>query len=145
VYTPTTTPDDEAPGWIDRDGAAFYAAWFGFAASVLQDLRARAQEDEEPSRVQIWPEHFDMSVEIGSEAAGRRAGFGCSPGDDEHPMPYAYVTPWGQAPEDPYWTEPHFRGARIGWDAIAALPDQRGAVLAFFCQGRDLLRSIRRK
>jgi hypothetical protein len=145
AYTPSTTRDDDAPRLVEPDGAAFYAAWFGFSTSVLEELRAEAHADEEPARVQLWPEHFDLSVELGAEADGRRAGFGCSPGDGEHPLPYAYVTPWGDVPDDPYWTEPHFRGARIGWDAIAAAVDQRDAVLEFFRQGRDLLRSVSRK
>ena len=75
-----------------------------------------------------------MSVELGSEAAGRR-GVRCSPGDDEHPLPYAYVTPWGDVPRITYWTEPHFRGARIGSDAIAALVDQRDAVARVLLPG----------
>ena len=43
--------------------------WYGFAASVLEELRADAGPDLEPSRVQLWPEHFDMAVELGAEAA----------------------------------------------------------------------------
>src|SRR5256885_1014850 len=72
---------------VDEDAARCLADWYGFAASVLEQLRAEAPAELEPSRVQLWPEHFDMSVELGPEAAGQRAGFGCSPGDAQHPEP----------------------------------------------------------
>src|SRR5207247_8968133 len=68
---------------VDPAAARCVAEWYGFAVSVLEQLRAEAGSDLEPSRVQLWPEHFDMAVELGPEAAGRRAGFGCSPGDDD--------------------------------------------------------------
>jgi hypothetical protein len=142
VYTPTTTPDEDATARIEPAGAGFYGEWFGFAASVLEQLRHEAAADEQPSRVQLWPEHFDLSFEFGDEASGRRAGYGCSPGDAEHPLPYAYVVPWGEVPDDPFWSEAHFRGAGLNWEAIAGAENQRSAVLDFFRHGRDLLRML---
>lgn len=140
-YTPETDPDDDAPQLVEAAGVAFFSEWFGFAASVLEELRFEATPEEDASRVQLWPEHFDMAFEMGSEEAGRRAGYGCSPGDTEHPCPYAYVVPWGAGADDPFWCEPHFRGARMDWVAITAAVEQRDAVLEFFRQGRDLLRA----
>jgi hypothetical protein len=142
VYTPTTAPDEDAPARIEPAGAAFYGAWFGLAASVLEELRVETAVDENASRVQLWPEHFDLSFELGDEASGRRAGYGCSPGDSDHPLPYAYVVPWAEVPPDPYWGETHFRGASLEWDAIAAASDQRAGLLDFFRRGRDLLRML---
>ena len=54
-----------------RPPRAFIGDWFGFAYSVLEELRARATAEQAPSRVQIWPEHFDAALELGAEAAGR--------------------------------------------------------------------------
>jgi hypothetical protein len=142
AYTPTTEPDDAAPALVEAGGTAFFGEWFGFATSVLEHLRSEATADEEASRVQLWPEHFDLAFEQGAESAGRRAGFGCSPGDAEHPLPYAYVVPWAEVPDDPFWAEPHFRGAALGWNAISSAQDQRAAVLDFFRHGRDLLRML---
>jgi hypothetical protein len=142
VYEPTTPPDEDAPALVDPVAASFYADWFGFAASVLEELRAEAGDDEGASRVQLWPEHFDLSFEQGSEAAGRRAGFGCSPGDIAHPLPYAYVVPWAAVVPDPFWAEQSFRGASLTWEAITGAPDQRRTVLEFFRHGRDLLRML---
>lgn len=112
---------DSTPLDVDVAASAWLGDLFGFAASVLEQLRAEAPEGSDPSRVQIWPEHFDMAVELGSEAAGRRAGFGVSPGDDETPEPYLYVTPWAS---DGYEAAP--------LRAILDAPDQREAALAFY-------------
>lgn len=37
----------------------------------------------------LWPEHFDVGAEE------HQVNYGASAGDDEHPLPYAYVAPWG--------------------------------------------------
>jgi hypothetical protein len=67
-------PDDIAlasePLLVDATASAFLGDWYGFAASVLEELRAEASADAKPSRVQLWPEHFDVAVELGSEATG---------------------------------------------------------------------------
>ena len=36
----------------------------------------------------LWPEHFDVA------ATEDEVNYGVSPGDDFHPLPYAYVGPW---------------------------------------------------
>lgn len=36
----------------------------------------------------LWPEHFDVAV------TEDEVNYGVSPGDDFHPLPYAYVGPW---------------------------------------------------
>ncbi|MBJ7329740.1 MAG: hypothetical protein JHC95_07585 [Solirubrobacteraceae bacterium] len=112
---------DSTPLEIDVQASSWLGELFGFAVSVLEQLRADAPHDAAPSRVQLWPEHFDMAVEIGAEATGRRAAFGISPGDESQPEPYLYVSPW----------------ASEGFDAlplggILDAPDQRDAALAFF-------------
>lgn len=112
---------DASPLAVDVAAADWIGELFGFAVSVLEQLRAEAPGDSEPSRVQIWPEHFDMAVELGAEAAGRRAAFGVSPGDDASPEPYLYVSPWAS---DSYESAP--------LAAILDAPDQREAALAFF-------------
>lgn len=112
---------DSSPLELDPAASTWLGDMYGFGTSVLEQLRAEAPPESEPSRVQLWPEHFDLAVEIGDESAGRRAGFGISPGDDATPEPYLYVTPW----------------ATEGYEAaplrtILGAPDQREAALAFF-------------
>jgi len=119
---------------VDPNASALLGDWFGFGASVLEELRAGAGEDLEPSRVQIWPEHFDIAVEIGSESAGRRAGFGASPGDDEHPEPYLYVVPWGEVPAGELWQASGFAGAELPFSALLGAEDQRASAVGFFTE-----------
>jgi hypothetical protein len=117
---------------VDAQAARQLADVFGFAASVLEELRAAAGEDLEPSRVQLWPEHFDMSVELGAEEAGRRAGYGVSPGDADHPEPYAYVVPWREQPPGGLWQASGFAGAELTYSDLLLASDQRALALSFF-------------
>jgi hypothetical protein len=140
VYAPATTLTPDVPLVLDSGSVEFLGAWFGFAASVLEQLRAETDPADEPSRVQLWPEHFDPSVDLGDEHAGHRGTFGASPGDDAHPDPYLYVTHWADVGEDDYWNEEHFPGATLTVVTLAAAPDQRGSALTFLRRGRELLR-----
>jgi hypothetical protein len=117
---------------ISPAAAWFLGDWFGFAYSVLEQLRAEAAPAIEPARVQIWPEHFDAAVELGSEADGTRAAYGCSPGDELHPEPFAYVATWRPAPPGELWQATAFNGAELPYAELVAAPDQRAAALAFF-------------
>jgi hypothetical protein len=125
------------PPALDRDATIFLADWYGFAASVLETARAEAASDgEASSRVQLWPEHFDMSVDLGDEAQGTKGTFGASPGDDAHPEPYLYVTHWAPVPSTDFWNDASFGGASMPLAALVATADQRGAALEFVRQGR---------
>ncbi len=119
------------PLGVDPESAVFLGDWFGFAASVLEELRASARADLDPSRVQLWPEHFDLAVEIGAESAGARAGYGFSPGDDQHPEPYVYVVPWVAPASGELWQASGFAGAELAYADLLDEPDQRAAGLAF--------------
>ncbi|HYV58454.1 MAG TPA: hypothetical protein VFA62_00130, partial [Acidimicrobiia bacterium] len=140
VYTPATRLVPDAPLVLDQSAVGFLGAWYGFAASVLEQLRAEARPAEGPSRVQLWPEHFDLSVDLGDEQAGGRGTFGASPGDDDEPDPYLYVTHWADVTDDPYWNEERFGGAKLTAVELAGAPDQREVALTFLRRGRDLLR-----
>ena len=125
---------------VDPGAARALADWYGFAASVLEQLRAEAGPQLEPSRVQLWPEHFDMAVELGPEAGGRRAGYGCSPGDQDHPEPYVYVVPWeAAAAAGEGWNAGAFTGAELSYAELRTAADQRAAALDFFRDRLDTL------
>jgi hypothetical protein len=133
VYTPTTARSADEELVVDVDAAHALGDWFGYGASLLEQLRADATADDAPARVQIWPEHFDIAVDIGDKAAGRRANYGASPGDDEHAEPYLYVGPWGPYGGDPFWNEPF--GASLSYAQIVDGADG----LAFLRHGKELL------
>lgn len=133
--------DPDEPLAVTPVAAGFTGDWFGFAWSVLEQIRAETPELH-PSRLQLWPEHFDAAFDQGDEAAGRRAGYGCSPGDhhpDGDPEPYVYLSLWAKddVPDDPFWNAPF--GAKLPWSELSAADDHREAALQFFRQGRALL------
>jgi hypothetical protein len=132
---------DDAPPAVDADAARFLGDWYGFAYSVLEELRAGADAALEPSRVQLWTEHFDPSVELGSESDGRRAAFGASPGDGVHPGPYLYVAPWSPPAAGELWNAAAFAGAELTFDALVDAGHQRAAALDFFRARLDALQA----
>jgi hypothetical protein len=136
VYTPTTALDLDAPLPVDRDAAAVLAGWFHFASRVLEEWRGEHSTDA-PSRVQMWPEHFDLSVDLGNADAGTRANFGASPGDGAISEPYLYVGPWDiarmTAQDDPFWNQPW--GAALTYRQLVAAPDAGKAARSFLAHG----------
>ena len=127
--------DAEADLDVDADASSLLGDWYGFGAAVLEELRASVGDDAEPSRVQLWPEHFDLSLELGCESAGRRAGYGASPGDELHPEPYLYVTPWAEVPDGELWQATAFRGAELAYGELLSAgsgAEQRESALRFF-------------
>lgn len=113
---------------VDAEAAAALATWFAFGSGVLEELRAETDIEHGPTAAQLWPEHFDVAIELGSEADGRRAGYGASPGDEDHPEPYLYVTPWA---------EEGF--VELGYQELLAATDRREAALTFFRSHRERL------
>lgn len=130
--------DLDEPLPVDPEAAALLGDWYGFAWSVLEELRAEPASVD-ASRVQLWPEHFDAAFEC--LTGERRAVFGASPGDAAVPEPYLYALPerFDAAPPDEYWNATSFRGAILPLGALLDEADQRGAALAFLCRGRALL------
>ncbi len=116
---------------VDVDAVRAVGDWFGFATSVLEELR-RTDGAVDVGRVQLWPEHFDVAVEMGSDDAGRRAGYGASPGDGSSAEPYLYVSPWSGVDGDPFWNADGFDGAWLTYSELLDAGDQRAAALAFY-------------
>lgn len=132
---PAAVPFDERLH-IDREAAAFLDSWFGFGTLSLERLRAVAGSPLD-TRVQLWPEHFDLAIELGDADRGSRASFGVSPGDAVTPIPYLYVAPW-QPQQGDLWDAP-FGGAALSLDELPGSEEQLEAALAFFQRARDAL------
>jgi hypothetical protein len=115
---------------VDPVAAARLAELFAFGAAVLEELGATAS---------LWPEHFDIAIELGSERDGRRATYGFSPGDAHHPEPYAYVGPWTAEVAGELWQATGFRGAELTYAELLAAPDRRAAALEFFHSRKEAL------
>ena len=84
------------------------------------------------SEINLWPEHFDIAFEAGSSAAGQRANYGASPGDQDHPEPYVYVGPWTAQVDSPLWNGRGFNGAELSYAALLAADDPMAAALELF-------------
>jgi hypothetical protein len=115
---------------VDITAASALGEFYGLACSVLEQLRAD-EGDGDPSSVQLWPEHFDIAIELGAESTGQRANFGASPGDDDHPEPYLYVGPWTAEVSGELWNAASFNGAELTYSELIAADDQRREALDF--------------
>lgn len=78
---------------VDLEVAEEMAAWYATGWDVLGRILDRAGDRADTER-RLWNEHFDLAIELGEQAEGRRASIGFSPGDAQIPEPYVYVSPW---------------------------------------------------
>jgi len=131
--------DLDAPLAVDAEAARALGAWFAYGTAVLEAIRADAGADEDASIVRIWPEHFDAAIDLGDQAAGRRATYGASPGDSHHAEPYLYASPWAGRIE-PFFDDPGFRGAARTYSQIGGSSDAEAAGTAFLQEARGLVR-----
>jgi hypothetical protein len=132
----------DVPLDVDREASLALGEWFGFGTDVLTRLGAEGDPSDEVSEVQLWPEHFDPALEIGSQADGRRASYGASPGDATHPVPYLYVAPWGDVDRsNAYWNDETFGGASLTHDVLVGSEDPRATALEFLVAGYRSLRT----
>ena len=122
------------PAEVDAAATQALGDFYGFACSVLEQLRADTLEAG-GSWVRIWPEHFDIAVELGDDPAGKRANFGGSPGDGDHDEPYLYVGPFDTAlAAGELWNAISFAGAELSYSELVGAEDQRRVALEFFAE-----------
>ena len=124
---------------VDPEAAGVLAAWYEFGTEILERVRGEANASEAPTEPILWPEHFDVAIEMGDEAAGARATYGFSPGDEDHPEPYLYVAPWTAQPPGEFWNARGFGGAELGYADLLVAGDARKAALDFIRTRRDAL------
>jgi hypothetical protein len=127
---------------VDREGADFIATWFDFGFQVLATLRGQAGPHDDASEPQLWPEHFDAAIEMGSEDRGLRASYGASPGDHAHDEPYVYVSSWGAIERaNPYWNDTAFNGASLDYRSLLASDDPTVTAIEFMLRGHEIIHS----
>jgi len=136
---PDGMPDDGADLGVDADAAARLGAFYVFAADALSTFKDALPVDADASATNLWPEHFDVAFEAGSEAAGRRANYGASPGDEHHAEPYLYVGPWSGEVSGELWNATGFTGAELGYAELLAADDPAAAALDFLTSRRQAL------
>jgi hypothetical protein len=128
---------------VDPASAEVLARWYEFGREVLDRLRGEANANEAPTEPILWPEHFDVAIEMGNEAASARATYGFSPGDENHPEPYAYVAPWTAQEAGDFWNARGFGGAELGYAELLASEDPGKSALDFMHSRRDALAQTR--
>lgn len=122
---------------LEESSVAAIGEWFAFGVSVLEQLR-RTPNAVDVSRVQLWPEHFDLAIEMGR--AETRASYGASPGDDHHAEPYLYVSAEKSIDRsNPFWNDPAFNGASLPYQTLLKAEDQRLAAFRFYDEGYQTL------
>lgn len=135
----------DQPLEIDPAASRALGDWYGFAAAVLAHLGATASAFDAATPARLWPEHFDIAIELGAEEEGVRANYGASPGDDDHPEPYLYVGPWTAEVEGDLWRATGFKGAELTYAELLEAPDQAAAALDFFVSRKDALAATARR
>ncbi len=107
VYQAATEVAPDRPLDLDPTVVPLLADWLAVGAEALERFAA-SHGGAEPSPAQLWPEHFDLAISMAD------VNYGVSPGDDPHPLPYAYVGPWpvpeGAGTEGSWWNESYGRG-----------------------------------
>lgn len=133
--------DAEATLSVDDAAALVLGTWYGVVAEAL-DAVVALRPAGSPSAVQLWPEHFDVAIDVAfdrSDPSSRRVNLGGSPGDGFHGDPYLYVGPWTEdRPGDPsFWNAPF--GAVLGYATVRGADDPVAAAASFFLDGYDRL------
>lgn len=132
--------DPDRPLKVDEAPARALGQWFAFGFEILEELRGHGSESDDVSEVQLWPEHFDPAIEMGSADRSRRASYGASPGDRGHLEPYLYVSAWSEIDRDnPFWNDRHFNGASLPFVTLLEAEDQNRVAREFFLKGYGIL------
>ncbi|MGE5281839.1 MAG: hypothetical protein ACM3N0_05885 [Chloroflexota bacterium] len=136
---------DEEPLSVDPAASRALGSLYAFAAALLDELVEEADPDDAPTIPRLWPEHFDIAIELGPEAAGLRANYGASPGDADHDEPYLYVGPWTAEVAGELWNGRGFRGAELVYSELLGRDDPAAAAREFFRTRRNALTATESK
>lgn len=134
--TPSLGDVDE-PIRLDADSVTVLGDWFHLGQRTIDSCLA-SLPDPQASVVRVWPEHFDLGVDIAVDSRTRpgvRSNLGAAAGDDFHQEPYLYVAPWGEERPGPveFWNAPF--GATLGFGVLDAADNALAAANEFFLHG----------
>ena len=132
-------PSDEAPLELERAAGERLGEFYAFAATALDAARAGSAIGDEPSAIILWPEHFDLAFEAGTDDSGGRATYGASPGDEQHREPYLYVLPWRARRASETWNATGFAGAELGYAELVGTGNPAALAAGFFDDRRAAL------
>jgi len=127
---------------LDADAVTVLGDWFHLGQRAI-DVCLASFPDPQASMVRLWPEHFDVGVDIAVDPRARpgvRTNLGAAAGDDFHQEPYLYVAPWGDERPGPdvFWNAPF--GATLGFGELDAADDPLAMANEFLLRGVAYLR-----
>jgi len=128
--------DLDAPLEVDPEAAHALGDWYELATDLLEELRSEAEPVDDPTIVRLWPEHFDIAIDMGDATSGHRATYGASPGDRHHDEPYLYVSPWAGRVHA-FFGDPGFNGAALRRSHLEGERDPEAVALAFLREARE--------
>lgn len=135
--------DPNEPLHVEGATVTLIGDWYALGQRAI-DAALIAADDPRSSIVRLWPEHFDVGVDlaVGPTSDDRpRVNLGAAAGDSFHEAPYLYVGPWG--PERPgpseFWNAPF--GATMSYDDVMGADDPLGSATSFFERGLSLFDS----
>ncbi len=128
---------------VDSSAVTSLDEWYQLGQRAIDGAIA-SLPDPQASVVRLWPEHFDIGVDVAVDPVtkpGVRTNLGASPGDDFHQEPYLYVGPWNDdRPGDPgFWNAPF--GAVLSFGGLDAADNALQRAVEFFLTGIAQLRS----
>jgi hypothetical protein len=85
-----------APIHLDAPTVGMVHRWYAVVGDLLDRVVHAKQPTASPSVLRLWPEHFDLAIDIQARP-GIRVNLGGSPGDAFLDEPYLYVGPWTDA------------------------------------------------
>src|SRR5262245_23608986 len=125
--------DPDALLEIDAASVAAMAEWYLRGAEAVDAGVAELGDAADATVAQLWPEHFDLGIDVAVGAG--RTNLGVSPGDGSSAEPYLYVGPWSaDRPGDAAYWNASF-GALATWSEIP----NADAAAAFFARGLGYL------
>jgi hypothetical protein len=129
--------DLDAPIELDAESARQIAGWYARISVALDAINAQVGIRAGSTPVRLWPEHFDVAVDL-TAAPGQRVNLGGSPGDHYVGEPYVYVGPVTDArPGEPdFWNAPFGASRSVGQ---LAGDDPVAAAVEFMLEGVNRL------
>ncbi len=141
----------EMPGSSLANGSAYDISAMANGISFLETLYSNAAQllkavkdaDDRALPIRCWPHHFDIATLIAVEEQtsenSRSIGVGMSPGDDNYPTPYLYITPWPYPdaqkltalPAPGHWHTDGWIGAILKIQDLTSTNDANNAVSSF--------------
>ena len=128
---------------LDPRSADVLGDWYSLGNQAM-DAAIASLPNPQASVVRLWPEHFDLGVDVAVDTTGKpgvRTNLGAAAGDGFHEPPYLYVGPWGaeRPGASAFWNAPF--GAVLGFDEVVASDDPQRTATEFFRTGIAHLRA----